>query len=288
MLRRTLTAAVIAMFLVASGVQAQEYKIKVKEYPDKGKKATVIDTIKTVQSVKVSIGGQVVKEDTKKQTKQIEYTSQVLEMGKARPKKYQHAYNKAVMLTNGAKRSLSYDDRTIIYELKNGKYEATAKGEPAIPEKDLKELEKTANQSLNSSMTSVLLPKKAVKVGETWKVDPKKVASTMAKDFPLVLEKSSVTGKLAKVYKKGNSQFGVIDVRIKLAVPKLGPIPLQKPVFFDVTISLDTAIDGSSTAGVLHGRGGMKGQTTIMQGNQNLGIDFNFSLDNVQKSSAEK
>ncbi len=64
-----------------------------------------------------------------------------------------------------------------------------------------------ANKKEKKGGIDELLPKNAVKVGETWNIDPAALKSFTGDDsFPIDAAKSKLTGKLAKTYvKDGNS-----------------------------------------------------------------------------------
>src|SRR5215210_2751584 len=96
MLFRSVWASVLILPLFALGVQAQTYKIKIKEQGDVGKSVATHLTEKSKQTVKVSFMGQVAKQQEREEAKEEIYTTVVLENGGDNPKKLKKTYTKAV------------------------------------------------------------------------------------------------------------------------------------------------------------------------------------------------
>jgi hypothetical protein len=288
MSKRIFTAVLLALLGFAVGAQAQTYNIKIKEFPDKGKTVTTTSTQKSTEAVKVMVGGMVVKDETKKKSQEKNYVEEVLEKGARAPEKLKRTYTRAVEITDGNEKKLPYDGRTIIFEWKDGKYEARAEGEPAVPNDTLQKLAESATKEVTSSMTSTFIPDKAVKVGETWDVDIAKVAKGIGGALPIDLKQSTGTGKLVKVYQKDGHQFGTLELDLKLAVNSLGPMKLDKAIPFNMKLVADTAIDGSTTAGTMRMDGDLKGNVEIMQGGQTVTVILDITTEARQEQTAQK
>src|SRR5439155_22764308 len=128
-------------------------------------------------------------------------------------KKFKRAYEKATRTAGDKKESFPHEGRTIVFELKDDKYAATAEGTPALDRKVLDDLAKRASgDSVESD--AALLPQKPVKVGDKWAVDIKALARAFAKGeeggLAVDADKSKGDVTLTKVYKKDGAQFGVL------------------------------------------------------------------------------
>jgi hypothetical protein len=270
-------AWLLVLPVLSAGDQAQTYTIKLKNNPDVGKSVVHKDMDKYVVTVKVSdAGGKVLREAKPSESKEFEYTLTVQDKGDKHPKKYTQKFTKAVEDKDGKSMTRSWEGRTVIYELVDGKYKVKAEGAPELPEKDLEFLAGKANEQLKSDLDKVLLPKKAVKVGDSWPINARELANTFGNVGELDFQQTKVEGKLVKVYQKDGSQFGVIDFTMKLACKTIMPgnLKFDPPVIFDFKATLDTGIDGSSTAGVLSMTGKMAGKTTV----DNAGMKFNLDI----------
>lgn len=97
-----------------------------------------------------------------------------------------------------------------------------------------------------------LVPKQAVKVGQTWPVDLATVTGLTGNlPFQHHKDKSTASGKLVRAYKKEGQQCGVVEWKIDLVFdthatngsPITGSLPS--------TVTYDGVIDGSSRAGTM-------------------------------------
>ncbi len=272
---------------LALGVQAQTYQIKLKEYGAVGKKVNVQVKDATKEMIKVSVQGNLVKEELKDELKEESYTDVVLEDGGPHPKKFKRIYTTAKTTRGGKEDTTAYHGRTVIFELENTKYKVTAEKGVELGAAEVMQLEKQANDKLLVPMEK-LLPRKEVAVGDTWKVDPAVIAKIFGEGTKVDVSKSTAQGKLTKAYKKDGHQFGVIQYTFKLAMVDLGGLKLPNPIMLTLNMTLDTAIDGSSTAGTLTANGSMQGKGTIEQGGQTVMIDLNIHTNGSQVQSAEQ
>jgi hypothetical protein len=285
MMYRAAVASVLVLFGLSLTAQAQTYKIKVKQFPDPGKKTEDTTVEKTTGTVKSSAQGMVKEEKLSEITEKV-LTVQTLENGGPQPKKLQKTYTKATHTKNDKQETLPYQGRTVIFELKGNSYQATAQGEPALPAGELKKLEDFADTAAN--MTRVMLPGKEVQVGDTWTIDTTKLVQSLGKTLPLDPAKSTAQGKLVKVYQKSNHQFGVLEFDLKMAITGFGPAKLNTPIPLTLKITLDVAIDGLSTQGTMNSTGTMQGKTDFNVGGQAITLEFDVHSSGHVTSSEEK
>jgi hypothetical protein len=254
--------AVVVLF--AAPVAAQEaVTIKLRK-EQKGDKVTV--TKKRDGTTTLTAGG---KKQTKKDEYRYEYTDKVIEFpaDAARPTRVDRSYEVARKTDDvtGELKTLSFSGKTVEIQVSpmEGVGYIFIVGGNAIqpPEVDdfLSEFQggPKPGEKKPKPDIDVFLPKKAVKPGEEWTGDLGGVMALLGNPpFTLEKEKSKVTGKLVKTYTKDGAQWGVIELKIVMAlVPGAQGPEVSGTITSDVTI--DAVIDGSSRARTvkLKGRG---------------------------------
>jgi len=244
MRRSVLAFAVLAC--AAGSLQAQTYEIKVRPYPAKGQSVKHTDTSKQVTTVKVTDGDGKVIEDNKEvvDVKQVYVEKSLTDSVKGRPSKFTRKYEKSSTTKGDETKADAYEGQTLAFEMdKDGKYAARGEGKFELGAEDKKKLEEDLNRDGRAAdPMQELMPDKAVKVGDSWTIGGKKLAAFLGKGVDA--DKSKGKGKLVKVYKKGEQQWGTIEVSadVGMEIEKM-------PAKTDLTMTLDVAIDGSSSAG---------------------------------------
>jgi hypothetical protein len=282
-------ACLAALTLTAAGTRAQEFTIKFKHGSDPGKSVVVKETNKETTSYTVSDANGKVRRGKEAGTTEEVYTETVLEKGDKQSKKFKRIYEKASRIVDGEKAQLPYEGRTIVFELKDGKYEAAAEGKPAVDPQVLDGLARRASSN-DDSQDQAMLPMKPVKVGDKWAVDVKALAKGLAKDGGLEIDIDKTKGDvtLTKAYKKDGTQFGVLDVTIKLAVKSLGTLKFDPPAAGDLKATLDVAIDGTSPVGSETSTSKLEGKGVTMEMGQKRTIELNVDSTSKKEISAEK
>ncbi len=263
------------------------FTIKLEDEVGRGKSVVTTKTHKAAGSMKIATpAGKVVNEVSLDETGEEVYTETVLEKGKKKATKLKRVYTK---MTKSGKPA-SYQGQTILFELKGSKYEASVEGDGEVPQKDLKELVKSMNLDLDFDMNKAMVPKKPVKVGESWNPDKAVVLKGLAASFGSEIDasKSTVEAKLLRAYKRGDKQFGVLEFTFKLALTRLATITFDTPATFEVTMKLDTAIDGSSPALTMTGSTQLKGKGELEQGGAKLIVDLTETRSVKGSQSEEK
>jgi hypothetical protein len=152
-----------------------------------------------------------------------------------------------------------------------------------------KELADFAERADKPKTGQAMYSDKPVQVGEAWTVSKKGLALLMDRaDDAIDPNQIAATGKLLKTYQKNGQQWGVIEVIVKAAAKKFGPIPLSKPIDFQLKATLETAIDGSSTEGEMRGEMSFKGQSQFQQQDVVFNIVIDSGSEYRQVQSAEK
>jgi hypothetical protein len=246
--------------------------IKIRD-EQKGDKIAVTKSKNTTIEIKAKTPkGPVAK--TQKTSEREEFTETVLDMppGGDRATKATRDYKVAEKREDGAAKSRSYANKTVLIEKKGSKYSFTVNGTPLAGEEAKKfqdEYEKT-----DKLKNEDVLPKKAVQVNEKWSLDHvilKKVGTAM--DLPISAEKSSGSGRLTKTYTKNGQQWGTIEIKIEVVLDgtKEG---LTLSGTLTMTQTVDTAIDGSSLDGSM--KTTMNGKVTAKQA---AGVEVEQTFD---------
>jgi hypothetical protein len=244
------------LFWRPAGVRAEEtYTIKVKESA-KGDRAQ-LESEETEQShVKVlDADGKRIEEKDEKKTTVLKYRQTILELPdpKKRPTRLRRQYDKAQLTTTDRDpQTLPYEGKAVLVEKKAGKYRFRIEGGDELTGKDAELLDKEFNKEKDdkSELENLLLPKKAVRLNEAWKIDPeglKALGKGDEEELPVDLNKAAGTGKLVRAYQKDGHQFGVIEFRIDL--PLKGVVGKEKMSLasgakMTLQIKLDSCIDG--------------------------------------------
>ena len=281
----------LALSVFAAGAQAQTVTIKIKSQPEAGKSVVHHDVEKQTGSIKVSdAGGKVIQEQKPDLLRVDVFTETVLEAAKTGkdPVKFKRAYEKSLAGPADKAVASPFQGRTILFELRDGKYQVTAEGQPELSAKELAPLIKRANDQLKSLGDQAFLPKKPVKVGESWPLDGKALASDFSSGGEVDLTKSKGEGKLLKTYKKDGKEFGVLEVKVQLALTSMPGLKFEQPATLDLTGTLDAAIDGTSTAGTMSMAGKFTGKALVEQGGMKFTVELALDLSGKKERSAEK
>ena len=128
-----------------------------------------------------------------------------------------------------------------------------------------------------------------MKVGDTWPLTKEALGSFLGElkdgaDF----DKLKGQGKLLKAYKKDGQQWGSLEIALSVPIRKFGPLELEKTIPFDLKLTLDTPIDGSSTANQVKGTVTVRGKSQVEQNGQTIMIDIDVSAVISRSQSAEK
>jgi hypothetical protein len=278
--------AIVVLPLAAPQTRAQNYHITIKEYADVGKSSKVTEQATTRSAFSVALGDKVLKEEKKVEVVEQQYSEKVVKAGAAMPDKFTQSYTKAVKGSEGMPVELSYAGKTIVFERKGGAYVVTA--EEGVNAQDIEQFTKRANRP---EQLKALLPKTAVKAGDSWTVG-KEVLAFLGTDSGAALgvdvNQLKARGKLVKAYKKGNEQWGTVELDFIVPMAKLGPLALDTPIDIKFKMTLDTAIDGSSTAGEGRGTSTLKGASTFTQNGMTFRINLSIDSQMRRDSTAEE
>jgi hypothetical protein len=276
-MRNALFAGALGALLAATAAGQEAVEIKMQT-PRVGDRIKVTIAEKGESKPVVSAGGnEMAKNETK--AKNFVYVDEVLavEKGASKPAKLTRTYEKAEEIIDGNSKTLSVEGKTVTIEMKVGKYSYTVDGKP-VGADVAKMLDGEFNKKDKDEAHDLMFPKKAVKPGESWKVDAEKLAKGLG-DGGLKLDATKIEagGKLVRVYKDGDAQFGVIEIKVTAPITDLaGKAPIKvKSGSMAVTTSGDGCIDGTTA----------KGKTTTVMEFKIDGGGPEFTLSIVAKTT---
>ena len=243
-----------AVVLPARADDEKTYVIKLKpEMAGDRTKVTKSDVSKNTASIEVM--GQK-NDNTEKKTTKFSYTEELLERDvKARVStKLKRTYTQAEKTVDGEKTEFSYAKQTVLIKRIDGKFTFTVNGDE-LDDDEAKDLDEEFNKKDEVPLHDEdLLPKKPVKIGESWVVDTAMVVKSFESVVPFTLDvdKSKIVGKLLKVYPKDDKQFGTIEMKVTLVVKEFKldgqEIEMKPGSTMVITSIIDQCIDGTSHA----------------------------------------
>jgi hypothetical protein len=270
-------------------VQGQSYTIKIKNHPDEGKSVINKDFNSNSGTFKLlDADGKVVNQNKTTMVQEQEYTQTVLVGGEQRPAKHKKTYTKALKRLNDKETKLSYEGRAVLFELEKGKYKVSAEGEPPLEPNDLEDLTKRANDPGGREIERLILPGKPVKVGDRWTLDSKELAKIFKQEAKLDSEKTKASATLGKAYRKGESQYGVLEIDLKMAVEEMQGLKFEKSAAFDMRVTLEAPIDASDTAGLMTMTGKIAGKGTVERDGKKLTLEVNVEMIGKIEVSSQK
>ncbi len=286
---RFIAVAVLGLASFAS-VSAQEtYAIKFKTYADEGMTVKVRDSDKETGTTKfLDADGKVVNE-IKPKNSEVAYAETILKRGTdgGRAAKYVRVYEKARETQDGKVKTFSYEGRTVVFERIGDAYRVGVVGVPALASEDLEKLLEKANEGPDNGRDAdkAMTPMKPVALGQTWKVDLKTLVALL-KIYEVDLKLSHGEAKLAKVFQRGTSQIGVVELTLKLAIVEFAKvIKFPQPVTVEFRASFERAIDGSNSARRETVTGKMKGIGAFEEGGAKFQAVFDGEFSGLQESS---
>lgn len=288
MLKR-LCAAILAVGLAAGAGAAADEAVTIKlKKPGKGDvlKETKGEEVDSV--INATVGGMASKEEEKSGSKLV-YTDEVLERGEKDPKptKLKRTYESAEQTVRGEKVDVGLKGKTVLIEKGKDEYTFTVEG-GKLSKEAAELLGKEFNKKEEPDLEELLVPKKAVKVGDTWEVDVKAVEGMFGDQMSVDREKAKATGKLVKVYDKGKAKYGVIEFTSELPIQSVTlmkqPVKATDGSKIKVVITVDTCIDGSVYGGTSSGT--MEGEIGLKVPQAEINIKLSGKMDS--KSDAVK
>lgn len=285
-MKRILLLTAFALFLGLSGYGAQKQSSKNKdtpppapdagekvpasggaEYPIKLKYKVIYEDssagdvahLTETRSVRATIkttdaAGKVVEEKHSNGSENFVYTQTILEKPDKDkpPTRVRRQYERAEKKDDDKTTRMGFHGKTVLIEKKEGKWHFRYEDGPELALEDTmmvyRDFHDHETVQGQADAHKMLLPKKPVKVGETWPLDAETIAKRREKAllFKLDAAKAVGKGKLQRVYRQDGCQFGVLQFTIDTPIRAMGSDKADEGSRFSQKMTLDGCIDGSS------------------------------------------
>jgi len=244
-------------------------------------------------SIKVTDGqGNNLKENEENKTQNLVYQQTILQKqpGEKQARKLQRHYQKAEIKTGDHTRKLPYDGKTVLIEKKGNRYQFQLEGSEELTGKDAEELDREFNKQGEDTVdfNKLMLPRKPVRVGESWTVDTQAIIQDLEKSAPMEFDAAGAKGsaKLIKAYQQDGRQFGVVEYRLELPLKAFKieeqKAPIDEGAVMVLTARVDGCIDGSLNSNTAKLRMLMKGRAQLSQGGAKFTLNFDTRADGVE------
>jgi len=242
------------LLATAQGNADDTYTIKIKKEA-KGDKGQLDEKSSQKTTLKVEDSqGNIVQDKTETVVEKYSYQETILEQpeGKTKPTQLRRSYEVAEANKGDKKRTLPYQGKTVLIEKKEDRYQFRIEGGEEIIGKDAEFLEKEFDPKKDNDLdfTKIILPKKPVRVQESWDIETQVLVQDLEKTTGLEVDsgKSKVIGKLVKAYKHDGRQFGVIQLHLEFPLInlKIGDqvVSLDPGAIMEADATFDGCIDG--------------------------------------------
>src|SRR5262245_41203955 len=288
----------VAWVLLAPGLLAAQEKFDIKlKKRQKGDAVTVAYEEQTTNAMIVSgADGKVVEKKNQRMLEVAKFREEILEKEPSkRATKLKRTYEKASVTIDGKAEVFEYSGTAVTIEKAGDGYSFTADGGKVLKGKSAGLLTKefSGKKSDTDDVEEKVLPKKPVAVGDTWDVNVKEFLKELSGEDEVKafdLDKAKGTGKLAKAYKKGDRQFGVLEIDMTTPLVALPgtEFKCEAGSKFDLKLMLDVCIDGSAEAGDMKGDLKFAGKAKGSQGGMDFGLDFDVSVTRTDKHEPVK
>ncbi|MFO0964866.1 MAG: hypothetical protein U0793_04655 [Gemmataceae bacterium] len=248
-----------ALLLLPLGAVAQEtYTLKKKPLAAGDKLMVDMKVRSKFEAEKWSPSGRLLVNSGSEGDDRLSFTLFPLKTDKAgKLTDYYRHFTKAVRIQGEQTFPLTMDGEKFLYQLRDGKLEILSEKAEKLPPTMALEVE---GQSIPLDPAKVnweeLLPKKQVKVGESWWIEPRR----WVEDYEVDKEKIKAYANLKKVTNKEGMLVGSIDYVVDLPLTGTryqgNKLPIKEGSYLRYVAAVDMCIDGKSnyyvSSGTLH------------------------------------
>ena len=281
--------AALVLFLSAAlpAVAAEKYELKMKLDPDVGKTVTVATKSDLKMSIKaIAPDGTVLVDEKENSSEDVMYSETTREKKGDRGSRFTRVYMTAKDTDNGTAKNRPYAGRTVEFDREGEDNRVTVSG-VELSKEQLDELISDLSERFGGNADDFLLPEKPVAVGESWTVDVEPLVNELEAGDDFDVEKSSGTAKLSRIYSRDGKRFGVIDADINLVTNAIGEMNLDKPTPLEFHISMDGALDGSSTQRSTKASGTLPAVMKIDRDGVSFTMQLNLAIELDERYTAE-
>jgi hypothetical protein len=274
----------LGLLLVPSRSDADEtYLIKTKDYSKGDISQQEKNDTKTSSMTLLDGAGKKVQERDETKSESFVYRQTILinpKEGK-KPSKLRRRYEKAEVKIGDDQRTLPYQGKTVLIEKKGSSYHFQIEGGEEITGPDAEALNEEFNRPQGDlADDKFFLPKKPVRINETWKIDTDPLIKSLGKDFPISLDTAKIeaTGKLLKAYKKEGHQFGEMEIHTVLPIKSFDAGGKKITVEGGSKVTLEMKLDGCIDGSLNEGKGQMNMDMNVVALIDQGGNKFKLTL----------
>lgn len=257
MIRWTISGLMLGLVLglLLSGTRAadrdERYTIRLKEVGDG-------DSVNVTQSFSGENRTRLREvEKVEKMTATASFRETILDKKRAEPAtRLKRHYRKAQVTRNDRPQDVPYAGKTVLIEKKAGKYRFALE-DGAELKTNLFNMDRELNEGfdLGPQLGKSLLPAAAVRVGDEWSLDKKKLLERLLpiSGLRMDLARTRATAKLVRVYTKEKARFGVLSFHLEAPATQMAESGLTLDLEAGSKLSadgvLDLCIDGTQASG---------------------------------------
>jgi hypothetical protein len=236
--------------------------------------------------IKISANGKVVEDKVSRTNTTWTFEEVVLERPNLSKKAtlLKRTYTKALVTEDDKMRMMPYHEKTVFIEKKDGKYQFRVDGGGALALPDAMYLDQEFNRNPEDELDwdNVMLPRQAVKIGDSWKIDMAGVVQGLEKTGQMKLDaaRATGTGKLLGISTRNNNQFGELEFKLEMPIlsmkSKNGDIALKAGAQLVVEMRTLMCVDGGLRYNVGNMTVRITGSATLPD-NPNVTLDFTIT-----------
>jgi hypothetical protein len=258
---RLLTALLFAVLVVrpASAEDAEKtWTLKEKWKPVAGAKVSVTKDETATSKLKVSMGGQVVREEDSEKVKAYDYTMEITAVSGEEATGKTWTFRKARVTEDGEETVYGFEGKTVVGKRDDKEAWTLAYDDgTAVAEGDLAALEKVCDTAPDDEdkpdPDEAFAPKNPVKAGDSWSPDMEMVMKAFGGKKGPELDKAASKGTctLKSVESRNGASYGVIGLSLDLAMLFPPPVKLEKSLPFTIKGEMNICIDGTQPDGTM-------------------------------------
>jgi len=261
--KHNIARAALVCILAGSAAQAQDAVTIKTKTTSEGESVLISKNSTATSKIKITDGkGNVVVDLTTVEGEKADFKETILKReGAKTPTKLEREYTKAEKSKDANTIDLELAGKTVVIEKKGDKYDFAFKGGAAVTGQALFALGKEFAKKSDSAaeIEKLVLPKNAVKPGDSWKLEMGPIVKELAKggEGEVALDATGATGSgtLTKSYKKDGKLFGVMQFKLDVPVNTIGKgqglMKFEAGAKLVMDLNLDVCIDGTAEGGAM-------------------------------------
>lgn len=214
------------------------------------------------------IGEQKLHEEKTQNSGDFKAVRKILEVKDGDPTREEQAYERATAMVKGKETVYGFQGKTVVCTLAGEKSTFTYPDGAALTGADLAGIREVFQNEdapgAPSRADEMFVPKKPVKVGESWSPNIGGILTEFMQLEPDAadLEKSKAMFTLKSVEKRDGAEFGKIVGTMDIHLSMMGPMKFTAGLPLKIQVDLDVCIDGTRPDGVAKMSMTLKGKTT--------------------------